>query len=302
MKPSSCPVTVLCIGTFSPALYVWLHERGRGRKTLGLFGKLFGGGEAQGEAVAVIRAALETIMTPQGAPLAASRALSEILVQDGAVTFSLTVPPAEADLWFPVRDAAEKAVRSVRGVKSATVVLAAEHAAGSAPKARPQSAPLAATPAAGARPAGPQALAGVAAVVAVASGKGGVGKSTTAANLAVAAAQMGLKVGLLDADIYGPSVPRLFGVSGPPEIVKGKKTVPPEAHGIKVMSMGLLVKEETPVAWRGPMVVSALSQMIGEIEWAPLDLLLIDMPPGTGDIQLSLAQRVALTGAVIVST
>jgi ATP-binding protein involved in chromosome partitioning len=144
-------------------------------------------------------------------------------------------------------------------------------------------------------------LPGVKAIVAVASGKGGVGKSTTAVNLAVALARMGLAVGLLDADIYGPSLPRMLGLSRRPE-VRGERMIPLEAWGLKAMSIGFLVEEETPMIWRGPMVMGALQQMMGQVEWGTLDIMIVDMPPGTGDAQLTMAQRVSLSGAVIVST
>ncbi len=139
------------------------------------------------------------------------------------------------------------------------------------------------------------------AIVAVASGKGGVGKSTVAVNLAVALAQQGHRVGLLDADIYGPSLPRMLGLNRKPE-VRGDKMIPLQAWGLSCMSIGFLVEEETPMIWRGPMVMGALEQMMGQVTWGPLDVMVVDMPPGTGDAQLTMAQRVALTGAVIVST
>jgi ATP-binding protein involved in chromosome partitioning len=142
----------------------------------------------------------------------------------------------------------------------------------------------------------------VKAIIAVASGKGGVGKSTTTCNLALALQANGLKVGVLDADIYGPSIPRLFRVSGRPEPVSGRILKPLEGYGIKVMSMGFLVDEETPMIWRGPMVISAITQMLREVAWGELDVLVVDMPPGTGDAQLTMAQNVPLAGAVIVST
>ena len=141
----------------------------------------------------------------------------------------------------------------------------------------------------------------VKAIVAVASGKGGVGKSTVAVNIAVSLARAGHKTGLLDADIYGPSLPRMLGLSRKPE-VRGEKMIPLQAWGLSCMSIGFLVDEETPMIWRGPMVMGALEQMMGQVEWGALDILVVDMPPGTGDAQLTMAQRVALTGAVIVST
>jgi len=149
---------------------------------------------------------------------------------------------------------------------------------------------------------GKRGVPGIDAIIAVASGKGGVGKSTTAVNLALGLAASGLKVGILDADIYGPSMPRLLGIRGKPETVDGKTLKPMEKYGLKVMSIGFLVEEETPMIWRGPMVMSALTQMLREVAWAPLDVLVVDMPPGTGDAQLTMAQQVPLAGAVIVST
>ena len=232
--------------------------------------------------------------------------VSDVFVSDGRVVFSITVPAERAKELEPLRQAAEKVVKEVDGVETVMVALTAERAAGGARNAAPQSAPKPA-PQQPRRPAEEQAPAkpgvpGIKHIVAVASGKGGVGKSTTTANLALAMASLGKKVGVLDADIYGPSVPRLFNVSGRPEALSGRMLKPMEGYGIKVMSMGFMVEEETPMIWRGPMVISALTQMLREVAWGELDVLVVDMPPGTGDAQLTMAQQVPLAGAVIVST
>jgi len=236
--------------------------------------------------------------------------VSDVFVSDGRVAFSITVPAERAQELEPLRQAADKVVREVPGVETAMVALTADRSAGggrnTAPKAPPQPVPKA--PPQPARKASqeqaPQkpGVPGIKHIVAVASGKGGVGKSTTTANLALAMAALGKKVGVLDADIYGPSVPRLFNVSGRPEPVEGRVLKPLEGYGIKVMSMGFMVEEETPMIWRGPMVISALTQMLREVAWGELDVLVVDMPPGTGDAQLTMAQQVPLAGAVIVST
>ena len=209
--------------------------------------------------------------------------------------FSLTVPADQANRYEPVRLAAERAVKALAGVSSAVVVLTAERKAAAA-TAAPQ--PARPAPQQAAKPGIP----GVAKIIAVASGKGGVGKSTTAVNLALALAAQGLKIGILDADVYGPSLPRLLGIKGRPRTSDGKRMIPMEALGLKAMSMGFLVDEDTPMVWRGPMVMSALTQMMREVEWGELDVLVVDMPPGTGDAQLTMAQQVPLAGAVIVST
>lgn len=232
--------------------------------------------------------------------------VSDVFVSDGRVAFSITVPAARAQELEPLRQAAEKVVKEVDGVENAMVALTAERAPGSAPARPPQPAPAPA-PRAPRPPQEEQASAkpgvpGIKHIVAVASGKGGVGKSTTTANLALGMAANGLRVGVLDADIYGPSVPRLFNVSGRPEALSGRMLKPLEGYGVKVMSMGFMVEEETPMIWRGPMVISALTQMLREVAWGELDVLVVDMPPGTGDAQLTMAQQVPLAGAVIVST
>ncbi|WP_439530602.1 Mrp/NBP35 family ATP-binding protein [Pannonibacter sp.] len=238
--------------------------------------------------------------------------VSDVFVSDGRVAFSITVPADRAREMEPLRLAAESAVKSVPGVEKAMVALTAERKPGSQGSQAPQAAPAAAAPRHSHAPAAPQGqrqggpakagVPGVAHIIAVASGKGGVGKSTTTANIALGMKANGLRVGVMDADIYGPSVPRLFGVSGRPEQVEGRILKPLEAHGIKVMSIGFMVEEDTPMIWRGPMVMSALTQMLREVAWGELDALVVDMPPGTGDAQLTMAQQVPLSGAVIVST
>jgi ATP-binding protein involved in chromosome partitioning len=222
--------------------------------------------------------------------------VSGVVVKDGNVGFALEVDPAEAQELEPLRRACEQSVRSLPGVISCTAVLTAERAPGGRGPAGPP-------PSLGApRQAQAPLVPGVASIVAVASGKGGVGKSTTAVNLAMGLAAAGQRVGLLDADIYGPSLPRMAGISGRPSATDGKKLRPMESFGVKVMSMGFLVDEDAPMIWRGPMVQSALQQMLGDVQWGELDVLVVDMPPGTGDAQLTMAQRVPLAGAVIVST
>ncbi|MEZ5824873.1 MAG: iron-sulfur cluster carrier protein ApbC [Geminicoccaceae bacterium] len=230
--------------------------------------------------------------------------VSGIAVKGGNVGFAINVEASEAEKLEPMRKAAENAVRAIDGVLSCAVVLTAERA----PGGRGPAAPPPGMGGAGAgrqqqRPEVQQPLVpGCKAIVAVASGKGGVGKSTTAVNLAMGLAAAGQRVGLLDADIYGPSVPRMAGVRGRPTSPDGHRLKPMEAYGVKLMSMGFLVDEDAPMIWRGPMVQSALQQMLGDVDWGELDVLVVDMPPGTGDAQLTMAQRVPLAGAVIVST
>jgi ATP-binding protein involved in chromosome partitioning len=254
---------------------------------------------------------LEAVKSPQGTALPQTGVLSEIVATDGKVFFSMTVDAAAVQSWEPVRKAAEAAVKGLPGVVSAMVALTGERAAGSArPSAPPQAAHshghAPAAPRPGQRPV-PQGtpvpgIPGVGAIIAVASGKGGVGKSTTAVNLALGLRDLGLKVGILDADIYGPSVPKLLAIKGKPETLGGTRLKPMEGYGLKVMSIGFLIEEETPMIWRGPMVMSALTQMLREVEWGQLDVMVVDMPPGTGDAQLTMAQQVPLRGSVIVST
>ena len=233
--------------------------------------------------------------------------VSDIVIANGRVMFSVTVPAERAAAFEPMRQAAETAVRTIPGVTGVMIVLTAEKKAGGpgpAP-ARPAAPPPASPPRPhqhAARPPAKAEVPGVGANIAVASGKGGVGKSTTAVNLALAMKANGLRIGILDADIYGPSLPRLLHLTGKPEAIGGRMLKPMEAYGVQTMSIGYLVEEETPMIWRGPMVVSALTQMLREVAWGELDVLVVDMPPGTGDAQLTMAQQVPLAGAIIVST
>jgi ATP-binding protein involved in chromosome partitioning len=256
-----------------------------------------------------VLAALGKVSGPDGAPLPATGKLSDIVASDGKVFFSISVDAAAVKQWETVRARAEAAVRAVPGVNSVMVALTAERAGGTgggaapppaaaaAPRAAPRTAPRGAP--GGPSPAG---IPGVEAIIAVASGKGGVGKSTTAVNLALGLRDLGLKVGILDADIYGPSMPKLLAIREKPQTVGGNRLKPLERYGMPVMSIGFLIEEETPMIWRGPMVMSALTQMLREVEWGTLDVMVVDMPPGTGDAQLTMAQQVPLKGAVIVST
>ncbi|MGC1996417.1 MAG: Mrp/NBP35 family ATP-binding protein [Pseudolabrys sp.] len=250
-----------------------------------------------------VLAALAKVPSPGGKTLPDARVLSDVVVSDGKVFFSLTVDAASVKAWEPVREAAERAVRSIPGVQSALVALTAERSPSAAARG-PQPAHVATQPQRAAHPADKvqPGIPGVDAVIAVASGKGGVGKSTTAVNLALGLRDLGLKVGMLDADIYGPSLPKLLAIKEKPQTIGGTRLKPIERYGLTVMSIGFLIDEETPMIWRGPMVMSAITQMLREVEWGKLDIMVVDMPPGTGDAQLTMAQQVPLKGAVIVST
>ncbi len=244
--------------------------------------------------------ALKGVLDPdRGTDIVSLGMVTGIIVKDGNIGFAIEVEAERGQQLEPLRKQAEKTVADLPGVLSVTAVLTADRAEAETTREAPR--------APANKPAGPardEGLGppGVKHIVAVASGKGGVGKSTTAANIAVGLVAKGLRVGMLDADIYGPSQPRLLGVKGKLETSSEDKLEPLESNGVKVMSIGFLVPEDTPMIWRGPMVTSALQQMLREIEWGELDIMVVDMPPGTGDAQLTMAQQVPLAGAVIVST
>ena len=251
--------------------------------------------------------ALSGVMNPDtNEDIVSAGMVAGVQLKDGHVAFAIEVDPARGAQLEPLRKEAEQIVHALPGVLTATVVLTAERAGGQAKTAPPSQPVQAPSGQPGDQPGGAaqgaQNIPGCKSIIAVASGKGGVGKSTTATNLALGLAASGRKVGLMDADIYGPSMPRMMGITGQPVSDDGKTLRPMENYGIKVMSIGFLVDEDTPMIWRGPMVKSALEQMMRDVNWGELDVLVVDMPPGTGDAQLTMAQRVPLTGAVIVST
>ena len=251
-----------------------------------------------------VRAALETVIDPgSGKDIMAAEMVKALSADGDKVSFVLEIDPARSAEMDPLRAAAEAAVRSVSGVSDVSIVLTAHSGAGGAARSSGPVPDLTLGQAMQkSAPAGPVAVPGVKRVVAVASGKGGVGKSTLSSNLAVALAARGRKVGLLDADVYGPSQPRMLGVSGRPSSPDGTVILPLRNHGVTVMSLGLMVEEGEAVVWRGPMLIGALQQMLNQVQWGSLDVLLVDLPPGTGDVQMSLCQKTEVAGAVVVST
>ena len=253
-----------------------------------------------------VRAALSRIVDPSsGQDILSSGLVQSLAVGETGVSFVLQVDPAKGSAMEPLRAAAENAVKAL-GVETVRAVLTAHSATGQAPQHQTKPAvPDLGLKDFAPKPAAPEPAvkpAGVKNVVAIASGKGGVGKSTVSANLAVALAARGKRVGLLDADVYGPSQPRMLGVSGRPSSPDGNKILPLRNHGVTVMSLGLMVEEEEAIVWRGPMLMGALQQMLGQVHWGALDVLLVDLPPGTGDVQMTLCQKTEVAGAVVVST
>ena len=265
-------------------------------------GAIFAGDMAKEKHMSVTREAvlqaLSQVGLPGGGDLVSRDLVRALVIEGGAVRFVIeAADPDAARALVPAQAAAEAALRAVPGVTGVQAVLTAH-----GPAAKPAAPSLKIgqhpTPQQG----GPQRVTGVDRILAIASGKGGVGKSTVSSNLAVALARQGRRVGLLDADIYGPSQPRMMGVSKRPASPDGKTIIPLQAHGVTMMSIGLMLKEDEAVVWRGPMIMGALQQLITQVEWGKLDVLIVDLPPGTGDIQLTLCQRTHLTGAIVVST
>ncbi|MEP1330346.1 iron-sulfur cluster carrier protein ApbC [Pseudophaeobacter sp.] len=237
---------------------------------------------------------LKTLSDPvSGDDIVSAGIVRALNIEDTSVLFVLEIDPAKSEIYGSVRDQAEAVVKNLPGVEKVSAMLTGHSTQAPPPDLKPAKA---------AAPQGPQKIPGVDRIIAVASGKGGVGKSTVSANLACALAAQGRRVGLLDADVYGPSQPRMLGVSGRPASPDGKTILPLRNHGVTMMSIGLMTNDDQAVVWRGPMLMGALQQMLMQVQWGALDVLIVDLPPGTGDVQMTLAQKAHVDGAVIVST
>ncbi|MEP4194705.1 MAG: Mrp/NBP35 family ATP-binding protein [Aliishimia sp.] len=241
-----------------------------------------------------VLAYLKTVTDPvSGTPLPDSGILRALTVEAGIIRFVMEVAPTHADAYTQVKDTIEAELKAMDGVEQVSIVMTAHQQSAPPPDlnlGKPAEAK------------GPQKVPGIDRIIAIASGKGGVGKSTVSANLACALAAEGRRVGMLDADVYGPSQPRMLGVSGRPSSPDGKTILPMRNYGVTMMSIGLMTNDDQAVVWRGPMLMGALQQMLSQVQWGALDVLIVDLPPGTGDVQMTLAQKAHLDGAIIVST
>lgn len=237
---------------------------------------------------------LKKIADPlSGGDIVSAGLVRALTIDQGGVRFVFEIDPAAARAYQPVHAEAEARLKALDGVETVSVVMTAHSAQTPPPDLKPHRM---------AEPKGPEKIAGIDRIIAIASGKGGVGKSTVAVNLACALAAEGRRVGLLDADVYGPSQPRMLGVTGRPASPDGKTILPMRNHGVTMMSIGLMTNEDQAVVWRGPMLMGALQQMLNQVQWGALDVLVVDLPPGTGDVQMTLAQKAQLDGAIVVST